>query len=114
MSIHHTGIPKPKSMNKLQNGRKLYTIPVQPLFENIVTVREEEEKYTGTIIMPDTAKEKPMGALVVATGPDVKHVKKGDFVLVGRYAGAECVFREVHYTIIRESEVLGIVPNGGK
>ena len=103
-----------KDKAKATKWRPSYDIPVQPLFENIVTVREAEEKYVGTIIMPDTAKEKPMGALVVATGPDVKHVKKGDFVLVGRYAGAECVFREVHYTIIRESEVLGIVPDGGR
>ncbi len=95
--------PKPK-----------YDVPIQPLFENIVTVREEEDKYTGTIYIPDTAKEKPMGALVVATGPDVDHIVPGDFVLVGRYAGADCIFRDVKYTIIRESEVLGIVPEGGK
>lgn len=93
---------------------RTYNIPVQPLFENIVTVREEEEKYVGTIFVPETAKEKPMGAQVVAVGPDVKHIKVGDFVLVGRYAGAECTFREVKYTIIRETEVLGIVPDGGK
>ena len=91
-----------------------YNIPVQPLFENIVTVREEEEKYVGAIFVPETAKEKPMGAQVVAIGPDVKHIKVGDFVLVGRYAGAECTFREVKYTIIRETEVLGIVSDGGK
>jgi chaperonin GroES len=90
-----------------------YAVPVQPLFENIVTVREEEEQYVGTIFIPETAKEKPMGAKVVAIGPDVKHVKPGDFVLVGRYAGAECSFREIKYTIIRESEILGIVPDGG-
>ena len=105
--------------NKLPTNAKVgkpkkYTIPVQPLFENIVTVREEEEKYVGAIYVPETAKEKPMGAQVVAIGPDVNHVKVGDFILVGRYAGAECTFREVHYTIIRESEVLGIVPDGGK
>ena len=91
-----------------------YNIPVQPLFDNIVTVREEEEKYVGAIFVPETAKEPPMGAQVVATGPDVDHIEVGDFVLVGRYAGAECTFREVKYTIIRETEVLGIVPDGGK
>lgn len=94
--------------------KKTYNIPVQPLFENIVTVREEEEKYVGSLFIPDTAHEKPMGAKVVAVGPDVKHIKEGDFILVGRYAGAECTFREVKYTIIRETEVLGIVPDGGK
>lgn len=90
-----------------------YDVPVKPLFENIITVREEEEKYVGSLVIPETAKEKPMGAKVVAVGPDVKYIVPGDFVLVGRYAGAECTFRDVHYTIIRESEVLGIVPGGG-
>ena len=98
-------MPKPKPT---------YDVPVQPLFENVVTVREEEEKYVGRLIVPETAKEKPMGAKVVAIGPDTKHVKPGDFVLVGRYAGAEVVFRDVKYTILRESEILGIVPGGGK
>ncbi len=99
---------------KREAKERAYDIPIRPLFENLVTVREEEEKYTGAIFIPDTAKEKPMGAQVVAVGPDVKHIAVGDFVLVGRYAGAECTFREVKYTIIRESEVLGIVPDGGK
>ena len=99
---------------KEQHIKHKYDVPVQPLFDNIVTVREEEEAYVGTIFIPETAKEKPMGALVVAVGPEVKHITRGDFILVGRYAGAECIFREVHYTIIRETEVLGIVPDGGK
>jgi len=93
---------------------KPYDVPVQPLFENVVTIREEEEKYSGRIFIPETNKEKPMGAKVVAIGPDVNHVKPGDFVLVGRYAGAECVFRDIKYTIIRESEILGLVPGGGE
>ncbi len=103
-----------KYASSTMTKKKSYDIPILPLFDNIVTVREEEDKYVGTIFIPETAKEKPMGALVVATGPDVKHISVGDFILVGRYAGAECTFREVHYTIIRESEVLGIVPDGGK
>ncbi len=103
-----------KALQAIEKAKKKYDVPVQPLFDNLVTVREEEDKYVGTIYIPETAKEKPMGALVVAIGPDVKHIKVGDFILVGRYAGAECIFREVHYTIIRESEVLGIVHDGGK
>jgi len=91
---------------------KTYDVPVQPLFENVVTVREEEEKYVGTLFIPETAKEKPMGAKVVAIGPDVKVVQVGDFALVGRYAGAEVVFRDVKYTILREAEILGIVVGG--
>ena len=104
---------EPEALSVVER-KKRYNIPVQPLFDNIVTVREEEEKYVGTIVIPETVEKKPMGAQVVATGPDVDHIEVGDFVLVGRYAGAECTFREVKYTIIRETEVLGIVPDGGK
>ena len=86
------------------------TIPVQPLFSNVLTMREEEEKYTGSLFIPETAKEKPMGAKVIAVGPECKSVSPGDFALVGRYAGAEVEFRGVRYTILREQEILGIVP----
>ena len=83
--------------------------PVRPLFENVLTKREEEEKYTGSLIIPETAKEKPMGARVVAIGPDCKVVEIGQFVLIGRFAGAEVHFRNEVYTVVRESEILGIV-----
>ena len=85
------------------------TVPVTPLWNNILCAREEEAKYTGTLIIPDTAKEKPMGARVLAVAPDVDIVKPGDFVLVGRYAGAEVRFRHADYVVLRETEVLGIV-----
>lgn len=94
--------------------KKISEIPVQPLFENVLTVRKKEEKYSGLLHIPDTAAEKTMGAQVVAIGPDVKHIKTGNFVLVGKYAGAEVVFEGVEYTILRESEILGIVLGGGK
>ena len=101
------------SKSKAKRLKVQYNVPVEPLFENIVTVREEEEKYVGTIFIPETVKEKPMGAKVVAVGPEVKYIVPGDFVLIGKYAGADCTFRETQYTIIRESEVLGIVRDGG-
>jgi chaperonin GroES len=101
-----------KSTNK-NPVNPAYDCPVRPLGDNIVTVRETEEKYVGSIYIPETAKEKPMGAKVVAIGPEVTTIAIGDFVLVGRYAGADCSFRKVDYTIIRASEVLGIVPDGG-
>ena len=65
------------------------TPPLEPLFKNVLCKREEEEKYTGAIYIPETAKEKPMGARVVAIGADVERVKVGDFVLCGRYSGAD-------------------------
>lgn len=85
------------------------SVPVTPLFNNILCEREAEEKYAGTLIIPDNAKEKPMGARVLAVGPDCDAVKVGQFVLVGRYAGAEVRFRHSDYVVLRETEVLGIV-----
>lgn len=86
--------------------------PIRPLFSNILAQREEQERYSGKLIIPETAYEKPMGARVVEVGPDVKHVKVGDFLLVGKYAGAEVVFRSRRYVVIREDEILGIVDEG--
>lgn len=93
---------------------------ITPLKDNIVVKRieEEEEKKVGSIIIPDTAKEKPMTAEVVAVGSgrvlkDGKklplEVKVGDKVLVGKYAGSEVKLDEVDYLILREDEVLGII-----
>ena len=83
--------------------------PITPMWNNILCEREEEERYVGTLIIPDTAKERPMGARVLAVGPDVLAVKVGQFVLVGRYAGAEVKVRHADYVVLRETEVLGIV-----
>jgi len=85
------------------------SVPVTPLWNNILCAREQEEKYVGSLIIPDTAKEKPMGARVLAIGPDVEAVSIGQFVLVGRFAGAEVRFRNDDYVVLRETEVLGIV-----
>lgn len=87
----------------------LKAAPVQPLFNNILAEREAEEKYTGTLIIPETVREAPMGARVIAVGPDVRFVKPGDFILVGKFAGASVKFRHRDYTVIREDEILGIV-----
>ena len=83
--------------------------PIEPLFSNILCVREEEDQYVGLIQLPDNKKEKPMGARVVAVGQDVTRLKPGMFVLVGRFAGAEVRFRHEDYVVLREQEVLGIV-----
>ncbi|MGH8653327.1 MAG: GroES family chaperonin [Gammaproteobacteria bacterium] len=85
------------------------TVPVTPLFNNVLCAREEETKYVGSLIIPDTAKERPMGARVLAVGPEVVSVAVGQFVLVGRFAGAEVKFRNSDYVVLRETEVLGIV-----
>jgi chaperonin GroES len=92
---------------------------ITPLRDHIVAKRiEEQEKKVGGIIIPDTAKEKPLTAKVVAVGSgrlldDGKKVpldvKAGDTIIVGKYAGSEIKLDDIEYVILREDDVLGIV-----
>ena len=91
----------------------------RPLRDRILARRlDEEEKTKGGIIIPDTAKEKPQEALVVAVGSgkltdegkvQPLDVKKGDRVLLGKYSGTEVTLDGEEHLIIREDDVLGIV-----
>ena len=92
---------------------------ITPIRDNIVVRRlEEEEKKVGSIIIPDSAKEKPLTAEVIAVGSgrtlkdgnkqDLE-VKVGDTVLVGKYSGSEVKLDGAEYLILKEDEVLGIV-----
>jgi len=92
---------------------------IRPLYDRIVVRRvDSKEQMRGGIIIPDTAKEKPQEAEVIAVGEgkyseDGKRmkldVKKGDKVLIGKYSGTEIKLQDQEFTIIREDEVLGIV-----
>jgi chaperonin GroES len=93
---------------------------IKPIKDNIVVKRLEEnaDKKVGSIIIPDTAKEKPLTAEVIAVGSgrtlkDGKkvplEVKVGDRVLVGKYSGSEVKLDGKEYLILREDEVLGVV-----
>lgn len=79
----------------------------------VVKAAEAEEKTTGGIIIPDTAKEKPQRGTVIAVGPGKKDhamtVKKGDTVLYGKYAGQEISFEGQDYLIMREDDILVIL-----
>jgi chaperonin GroES len=91
---------------------------IRPLNDRVLVLREdEEEKSTGGIIIPDTAKEKPQRGKVVATGPgkmaeDGKRiplaVKTGDRVLFGKYAGSEIKIDNVEHVFMREDDILSI------
>ena len=91
----------------------------RPLRDRILARRlDEEEKTKGGIIIPDTAKEKPQEALVVAVGSgkltedgnvQPLDVKKGDKVLFSKYSGTEVNLDGEEHLIIREDDVLGIV-----
>jgi len=92
---------------------------VRPLQDRILVKRlEEEEKTKGGIIIPDTAKEKPVEGEVIAVGSgkvtdkgDVRPlaVKKGDRILFGKYSGTEIKIEGVEHLILREEEVLGVI-----
>jgi chaperonin GroES len=92
---------------------------LRPLYDRIVVRRKEaKETMRGGIIIPDTAKEKPQEAEVIAVGEGKFNeegkrmkldTKKGDTVLIGKYSGTEIKIEDVEYTILREDEVLAIV-----
>ena len=92
---------------------------VRPLHDRILVKRiEEKEVVKGGIIIPDTAKEKPMEGEVVAAGPgklqdDGKRapmdVQAGNRVLFGKYAGTEIKIDDQDYVIMREDEILAVL-----
>ena len=92
---------------------------IRPLHDRILVKRVKEEETTkGGIIIPDTAKEKPMEGKVIAVGEGKRDedgkriamdVKKGDRILFGKYAGTEIKIDDVEHVILREDEVLGII-----
>ena len=94
-------------------------ITVKPLADRVLVQRiEEAEEIKGGIIIPDSAKEKPQEAKVIALGTgaldkDGKkvafNVKVGDKVLVGKYAGTEVKLDEVIYLLLREEEILAVI-----
>ena len=92
---------------------------VRPLQDRVLVKRvESETRSAGGIIIPDTAKEKPLEGLVIAVGPGKRledgsrvapEVKEGDRVLFGKYAGAEIKVDGVDHMILKESDILGIL-----
>lgn len=94
-------------------------INLKPLADRvIVKPMEAEEKTKGGIILPDTAKEKPIEGTIIAVGPgkfteegkQVKmEVKEGDKVLYGKYSGTEVTVEGEEYLIMRESDIFAII-----
>jgi chaperonin GroES len=91
----------------------------RPLHDRVVVRRvEEETKTAGGIIIPDTAKEKPMQGEVIAAGPGARNengqlvpldVKAGDIVLFGKWSGTEVKLDGQELLIMKESDIMGIV-----
>jgi chaperonin GroES len=91
----------------------------RPLHDRVVVKRiEAEEKSTGGIIIPDTAKEKPQQGEVIAVGPGGRDeagklvpidVKAGDRILFGKWSGTEVKIDGVEYLIMKESDIMGVL-----
>ena len=90
------------------------SVNVKPLADRVlVAAAEAETKTAGGIIIPDTAKEKPMRGKIIAAGPGKKDepttVKVGDTVLYGKYAGTEITIDGKEYLIMKESDIYAII-----
>ena len=91
----------------------------RPLHDRVVVRRlEQDEKTAGGIIIPDTAKEKPMEGEIIAAGPGARNedgklvaldVKVGDRVLFGKWSGTEVKIDGEELAIIKESDIFGIM-----
>jgi chaperonin GroES len=92
---------------------------IKPLHDHVVLIRQEgEQKTAGGIIIPDTAKEKPLEGKLVAVGPGRMdregkripiEVKAGDRVLFGRYAGTEIKIDGVEHLMMKADDILGVL-----
>ena len=83
---------------------------IQPLADRVLIKPAEAEEKIGGIIIPDTAKEKPLKGEIIATGNGTKDeemiLKVGDHVLYGKYAGQELEFDGEKYMVMRQSDVI--------
>jgi chaperonin GroES len=93
---------------------------VKPLADRILVKRLEEEDKIGSIIVPDSAKEKSEKAEIIAVGEGKKtdegklislEVKKGDKILIGKYAGTDIKIDGEEYIIMKQEDVMGIFKN---
>ena len=92
---------------------------IRPLHDRVIVKRiEQEQKSAGGIIIPDTAKEKPQEAKVVAVGPGRRddngkliapEVKKGDRILFGKYSGSEIKLDGEEHLILREEDIMAVL-----
>lgn len=91
----------------------------RPLHDRVLVKRiEEKEKTIGGIIIPDTAKEKPMEGEVIAVGPGSRNdsgnlvaldVKEGDRILFGKWSGTEIKIDGHDYIVMKESDIMGVL-----
>ncbi len=84
--------------------------PIKPLADRVVAVREKaQEKTASGLYLPDSSKEKPVVAEVVAVGPEAKAVKEGDKIVYKEYSTTELKINDVEYLIVKEEDILATV-----
>jgi chaperonin GroES len=87
---------------------------IRPINRKVLIKRIEEEVKKGSIIIPDTAKEKPQKGQVIEVAKvkkddDPMQVKKGDKILFGKYAGTEIEINDEEYLLMSEEDILGVI-----
>ena len=97
----------------------MYRLKIRPVGDRILVQHTaEKEQIRGGVIIPDSAKEKPQEATVMALGTGAKskdgaviafEVKVGDTVLIGKFAGSEVKLDDQKYTLVREDDILGVL-----
>jgi chaperonin GroES len=94
----------------------------RPLHDRVVIEALEAAQKVGSILLPDTAQEKPQEGKVVAVGPGQRNakgvlaapfVKAGDRVIYGKWSGSEIKIEEKSYLVLREADILGVVEGAG-
>mgnify|MGYP006382140427 CR=1 FL=1 len=100
-------------MKETTNLKYIAIMKIKPLADRVLVQAAPAEEKVGGIIIPDTAKEKPLHGKVVATGNGTKDeemvLKAGDEVLYGKYSGTELEFEGEKYLIMRQSDVLAVI-----
>jgi len=117
--IHKWRGTRHKHSNHNQQKEGSSKMKIQPLGDRVlVEPLDEGEVKKGGIIIPDSAKEKPMEGKVISVGPGKRddngkmipmNVKKGDKILLPKYGGTEVKIDDVEYQVVREDDILGII-----
>ena len=85
---------------------------IKPLDDRVLIEQVEEEEKVGSIIIPDSAKEKPRMAKVIAVGTDEdlqEHIKEGDTIIYSKYSGDELKIDDKEYLIVQRGDILAVV-----
>jgi len=93
--------------------KKVFIMNIKPLGDRVLVMPAPAEEKIGGIIIPDTAKEKPLHGTIKAVGQGTKDeqmiLKAGDEVLYGKYSGTELEFEGEKYLMMRQSDVLAVI-----